>query len=257
MDGVLTGVEGMTRFFYGAHQLQDGGNVLLEGEDAHHLVRVLRSTPGDTVELCDESGSCRQAVIENITKESVSCRLGEFLCGNEASVRFTLAFGMLKGEKNELVFQKGTELGAAGFMPFFSERTVVRPDKDKETRRQRWQKIVRAAAGQSRRNIIPGLAPPCSWQELLNQAKRFDRVVFFWEGEGDRPLQAALQDIIAGHNVLLVTGPEGGFSEGEAREATAAGFQPATLGPRILRAETAALTALAVSLYQAGEMGGA
>jgi len=256
MGGTSAGDEVMNRFFYTQSQLLDEHTVELSGEDAHHLLRVLRASAGESLELCNETGQCRRAEIIITEKNGVSCRLGDFLPDSEASVQFILAFGLLKGEKAEFVLQKATELGAAGFIPFISSRTVIRPEKDMENRRQRWQKIIRSAAAQSRRNLIPPIAPPASWEQLLKLAKSFDKALLFWEAEGEGQLCAVLRNIQPKSRVLLVTGPEGGFSDEEALVAKSHGLASVTLGPRILRAETAALVALAVSLYQAGEMGG-
>lgn len=246
----------MNRFFYTEKQLEDKDTVVLSGEDAHHLLRVLRVSAGESLELCSETGECRRAEILSAEKNRLTCRLGDFLPDSEASVLVSVAFGLLKGEKAEFVLQKATELGAAGFIPFISGRTVVRPEKELENRRQRWQKIIRSAAAQSRRSIIPPIQTPVSWQQLLELAKTYDKAVLFWEGEGEGRLCNVLKNIQPKSRILLVTGPEGGFSNEEAATAKSHGLESVTLGPRILRAETAALAALAVSLYQAGEMGG-
>lgn len=186
VGGASVGVEGMTRFFYTENQRQGKDTVLLAGEEAHHLLRVLRASVGDSLELCNETGQCRLAEILAAEKNSIFCRLGDFLPDSEASVQFTVAFGLLKGEKVEFVLQKATELGATGFIPFISGHTVVRPEKNMEIRRQRWQKIIRSAAAQSHRNIIPSILPPVSWQQLLELARMFDKAVLFWEGEEGR-----------------------------------------------------------------------
>ncbi|MBT9167131.1 MAG: Ribosomal RNA small subunit methyltransferase E [Syntrophomonadaceae bacterium] len=246
----------MNRFFYKQVQLLSEDTVKLSGEDVHHLLRVLRASVGESLELCCETGRCRRAEILFVEKNSVSCRLGDFLPDSEPSIQFSVAFGLLKGEKAEFVLQKATELGAASFIPFISERTVVRPDKEMENRRQRWQKIIRSAAAQSRRNLIPPVQSPASWQQLLELAKSFDKALLFWEGKGGRLLCDVLKNLQPKSRILLVTGPEGGFSDEELFAAKSHGLEPVTLGSRILRAETAALVALAVSLYQAGEMGG-
>ncbi|MBS3897181.1 MAG: 16S rRNA (uracil(1498)-N(3))-methyltransferase [Dethiobacter sp.] len=246
----------MNRFFYKKSQLLSEHTVELSGDDAHHLQRVLRASVGESLELCCETGRCRRAEILAVGKNSVSCRLGDFLPDSEPSVQFSVAFGLLKGEKAEFILQKATELGAAAFIPFISGRTVIRPDKEMENRSQRWQKIIRSAAAQSRRNLIPPLHSPVSWQQLLELAKSFDKALLFWEGKGGKPLSAVLKNLQPKSRILLVTGPEGGFGDEEAVAAKSYGLESVTLGPRILRAETAALVALAVSLYQAGEMGG-
>jgi 16S rRNA (uracil1498-N3)-methyltransferase len=245
----------MSRFFYTAKERQDN-LVFLAGDDAHHLLRVLRSNVGDGVELCDETGRCHLAVIAAADKKTVTCQLAAELPGSETSMRVFLAFGLLKGEKTDFVLQKATELGVAGFLPFISQRTVSRPEKKTEARLERWQKIIRGAAGQSRRSLVPTIEAPCSWQQLLTKIPTYNKTALFWEGERDVPLRAALDGVTANDNLLLITGPEGGLSKDEVHSAAAAGAHAVTLGPRILRAETAALTAVAVSLYQVGEMGG-
>jgi 16S rRNA (uracil1498-N3)-methyltransferase len=244
----------MNRFFYSAEQLSEG-LVILPGEEARHLSRVLRAKAGERVELCDGNGLCRAAVIVSLDKSRVVCRPeGEPLPDNEPSIYITLAFGITKGEKTDLVVQKATELGVSALAPFYSERSVPRPDLRKEAERtERWRRIARSAAAQSRRNRVPAVLPPVRWQDLPHSFAGYDRVILFFEGEGKGTLRDALAE---GKKVLLITGPEGGFTASEAVEAQAGGAAAVTLGPRILRAETAAFTAVALVLYQAGEMGG-
>jgi 16S rRNA (uracil1498-N3)-methyltransferase len=257
MGGAADGAEVMTRYFYTAAQIQDRDTVMLSEEDAHHLLNVLRAGTGTAVELCDEEGHCRRGTVLTAEKKRLLCRLEELLPDHETSVCFTLAFGLLKGDHTDLVLQKATELGAAQIIPFFSERTVVRPDgKNRAAKQERWEKIIRGAAAQSRRNRIPALAQPMDWRQLTAAAAGFDRAILFWEGERRQTLAEALGNVVPGSRVLLVTGPEGGFSRAEADLAVERGVRCATLGPRILRAETAALAALTAAMYEAGEMGG-
>jgi 16S rRNA (uracil1498-N3)-methyltransferase len=247
----------MTRYFFAEEQRQGQDTVLLTGDDAHHLFNVLRATVGETVELCDEQGLCCRSSIITLDKRQALCQLMEPLPDHEPAVRFTLAFGLLKGDNTELVLQKATELGVSALLPLISERTVVRPEKkNTAAKMERWEKIVRSAAAQSRRNRIPVIMPPVDWPQLAARANHYDRAVFFWEGEHRQSLGGTLRGVGPGSNVLLVTGPEGGFSAPEAQLAVGHGMKVVTLGPRILRAETAALAALAVALYEAGEMGG-
>ncbi|MBS4030174.1 MAG: 16S rRNA (uracil(1498)-N(3))-methyltransferase [Clostridiales bacterium] len=245
----------MSRFFYTATQ-RHNEDVTLTGDDARHLSRVLRASPGDAVELCNESGQCQAAQITFVGKESVTCRLASLLPDRESGVRVTLAFALLKGEKTDFVLQKATELGVSAFIPFSSTRCVARIDKKARDKLVRWDKIVRSAAGQSLRNRVPVISPPLDWPQLLTEFQNYQRIVFFWEGEGDKPLAPVLKGVLPGENILLITGPEGGFSREEAEEAMASGANAVTLGPRILRAETAAVVSVAVALYEAGEMGG-
>ncbi len=245
----------MSRFFYANSQLINE-EVTLIGDDARHLSRVLRASPGDFIELCSDAGQCRTAEVISIGKETVTCRLAEILPDRESAVHVTLAFASLKGEKTDFVLQKATELGVSAFIPFCSSRCVARIDKKAGDKLIRWEKIVRSAAGQSLRSRIPKIFSPLDWTQLLREFSNYQKTAFFWEGAGERPLAPVLKGISPGDNILLVTGPEGGFSRIEAEVAMAGGAEAVTLGPRILRAETAALASVAVALYEVGEMGG-
>lgn len=242
----------MNRFFYSTKQ-REGQNVILDGEDAHHLLRVLRITIGESIELCDEQGICHRAEVAILTKQTVCSKLTELLTDSEPQTEVDLAFGLLKGEKTDYVLQKATELGVHRFLPFTSERTVV---KKQDAKTERRQKIVRSAAAQSHRSQIPQLLEPYSWVELLGRFAHYDMVLLFWERELEQTLAATMGNAAYGSKILLITGPEGGLSENEAAAAKSAGAKVVTLGSRILRAETAATTAVALVLYQAGEMGG-
>jgi 16S rRNA (uracil1498-N3)-methyltransferase len=245
----------MNRYFFTAEQ-QEHDIVGLTDADAHHILHVMRNAPGDLIELCDGKGRCYLAVIASVQNKGVTCRLEEPLPDREPSVRCTLAFSLLKGEKAEWVLQKATELGVSGFIPFVSERSVARLEEKKARERlKRWEKITLAASCQSKRSVIPYIMPPCNWQQLVGRFADFHKVLFFFEGTGGYPLSTVLQEV-PDAPILLITGPEGGFSPAEAATARYHGAETVTLGPRILRAETAALIATALVLYQVGELGG-
>lgn len=245
----------MSRFFF-SHGRRHGDRVQLDNDDAHHLRSVLRCSVGDEIELSDEKGRSFCAEIVAVSRDGVTCVLKDELPCRETVVRFTLAFALLKGEKNELLLRCGTELGLAGFLPFDSERTVLRPESIKLHRANRWQKIVRAAAGQARRDLLPEIAPLHSWDEFLAVIPRYKKTILFFEGKGCLPLSAALHGLFPGDRVLLVTGPEGGFCTAEVAAVRSLGGLIVTLGPRILRAETSAIAAATLALYQADELGG-
>ena len=245
----------MNRFFYQQKQ-REGQTVVLCGDDAHHAIRVLRLKTGELVALCDEKGACHQARIDKIVTDRVVCTLQEALPCTEARTKIDLAFGLLKGEKTEFVLQKATELGVHGFLPFESERTVVKLARKEEARLKRWQKIIRSAAAQAHRSLIPGISAPQKFTELLSVFPHYDLVLLFWEEEKGISLATIMQKGEKPASILLITGPEGGLSATEAAAARVAGAKVVTLGPRILRAETAAITTVALSLYQVGDLGG-
>ncbi|MFT9848622.1 16S rRNA (uracil(1498)-N(3))-methyltransferase [Aneurinibacillus sp. REN35] len=240
----------MQRYFVDPSQM-DEQFVTITGDDVNHIVRVMRSRPGDEVICCSGLGRDVRGAIDVIESDHVRVRiLEEGLANRELPVQVTIAQGLPKGDKMELVIQKGTELGAFSFCAFTSMRTVVKLDDKKEKKRiERWQKIAKEAAEQSHRSRVPDVMNVLSWRELLASAPRFHYALFAYEKEEMATLRRALSSVPAGSTILLVIGPEGGFDEKEVAEAEAAGFVSVSLGRRILRAETAPLYALSCMSY--------
>jgi 16S rRNA (uracil1498-N3)-methyltransferase len=168
----------------------------------------------------------------------------------------TLAVGLTKGEKMDLVVEKATELGVLHFVPFISTYTVPRLDKRKvEARTERWKKIAVSAAKQSGRTRLPKVYTLCEFREFVGQPWDDVLKLFFWEKEEQQTLKQIHDSQPDARTVLLVIGPEGGFSVEEADLAQRHGFRSVQLGPRILRAETAALTALSLVQFLWGDLG--
>lgn len=225
---------------------------VLTGETAAHA-RVLRLKSGESVTLCDGQGTDYQAVISGMDADCVSLSiLSRGPSESEPRVDCTVYMGFSKGDKLEHVIQKATELGANRICAFPSSRCVAKYDrKSLEKKLPRWQKIAASAAEQSGRGRIPTVFAADSYAQALEKAANADRALFFYENEHAHTLTAALEGEYT--SVSIVTGPEGGFSEEEARQATDAGLQICTLGRRILRCETAPLCALSAVMYAAGE----
>lgn len=257
----------MQRYFVPPEQFGES-SVVLAGEDARHAVRVMRMKPGDECIVSDGVSREARVVIRDADPERVTADIVEPLPGDrEPGWSVTVAQSLPKGDKMEIVIQKGTELGAAAFAPFQSERMIVQYDARKEAKRlERWRKIAKEAAEQAHRSRIPDVGPVLAWRELIALFPRYDAVFFCYEkasGSLRHGLRTAVRRWLDGTgkdapapNVLLVVGPEGGFSEREAAEAEAAGAVAVGLGRRILRTETAAMAALACLMYESGEMGG-
>ena len=249
----------MQRYFIPADRF-GSDTVHITGDDAHHLANVMRAKAGDTVIVADGSG--REAIVKvsSLSKNEISAEILELRESvSEPRVRITIAQAMPKADKMETIIQKGTEIGAAGFIPFNSERTIVQYDAKKEHKRlERWSKISKEAAEQAHRGRIPDIAPVCSWKELLGLAEKADAAFFCYEKESNLTLRKHLDrlKIEEKANIMLIIGPEGGFSEKEAREAEEAGCLTVSLGRRILRTETAALVGMSCILYEYGEIGG-
>ncbi|GBG12202.1 16S rRNA methyltransferase [Paenibacillus agaridevorans] len=261
----------MQRYFVAPEQFNDGV-VTITGEDAHHAVRVMRMKPGDEIIVSDGASRTALAAISEMEAQEVRADIKSLLPqDSEPAWLVTIAQSLPKGDKLELVIQKGTEIGAAAFLPFQSERNVVQYDAKKEAKRlERWGKIAKEAAEQSHRHRIPPIAAVRSWKELLALIPGYDLAIFCFEREGhaahgvgirtvtERFRSTKLGAVAEGEQptVLLIVGPEGGFSEREAAEAEGAGAVIAGLGKRILRTETAGIVGLTCLLYEAGEMGG-
>ena len=244
-----------------------GGRAEITGQLAHQIGRVLRLRPGDTVELLDNSGFICVARIEQIARDVVGAEVLERRrLDTEPGVRLELYQALLKGQKMEWVLQKGTEIGVSRFVPLLSERCVSRPSSaDIAGRLERWRAIVREAAEQSGRAVLPEVAGLESFEQACTTASGVDLAVMAWEEERTASLNGLLHEegLSVGTSrqasdlrVAILIGPEGGFSRQEAETARSAGVRIAGLGPRILRAETAALVAATVVLWETGGLGG-
>lgn len=229
------------------------GEVLLGGEDGRHIVRSLRMRPGEALTLCDGQGTDYACTFVSAQGESALVRVEEaFPNRTEPRAQVTVCQCLAKGDKLETVTQKAVELGAAALWPVESARCVVRLDrKGAQKKTARLQKIVREAAMQSGRGIIPAVEEPRPLKQALEEAARQGEILFFYE-RGQESLKQALQT--AGGRLFVFVGPEGGFAPEEAALAQSLGAKLLTLGPRILRTETAPLAALAAILYERGDM---
>lgn len=229
--------------------------IVITGEDANHLARVLRAQPGQEISATDGQGHLYKIVLTFVTPEAVHGQVLTVAADHsEPEVKIALYQSILKGEKMDWVLQKGTELGISTFVPFLSSRTIARPTPSQYgKKRERWQKIVTAAAKQSGRGLIPTVQPVIAWAELPSLlAGRFTLVA--WEAETTRSLRQVLAGQRQPAAVNLIIGPEGGFALDEVVTLTQQGAQSVSLGPRILRAETAGPLTAAIILYHYGAL---
>ena len=258
----------MARFF--VDRLPEAGSThTLTGENAEHA-KVLRLRPGEAVTLCDGAGTdCPCEVVDGLTLKA-----GPSLpCPAEPTTKVSVYLAFPKADKAEHVIQKAVELGAAELVLFPSRYCVSRPDgKSLGRKLDRWQKIARSAAEQSRRGVIPPVRALDSYAEALAEAAGADAPILFYENEERLTLREALAgigtpphpspaatpspqgEVFGGVSVSLMTGSEGGFSAEEIAQARAAGLRICTLGPRILRCETAPLAGLTAVMYALGEI---
>jgi 16S rRNA (uracil1498-N3)-methyltransferase len=233
------------RFFVeGVHA--EGTSVTIEGGDAHKIVAVLRLRDGDRIDVVDSAGTMFDAVVAvaggNVTATLAAATVEEAAPRIEVDV----AQAVPKGQKMDFIVEKATELGAHAILPFYSERGVVRDSGKVE----RWRRLAKSAAQQSGRRHVPAVEAPLDYAALLARFHRYDLVLFPWELAGPVPLRETLPALLPGANrILIVVGPEGGFSHAEADAAAAGGARLVWLGRRILRTETAAMVLLAILEY--------
>jgi 16S rRNA (uracil1498-N3)-methyltransferase len=230
----------------------------LIGGEREHLVKVLRLCRGDQVIGFDNSGAEWLGEIEEIEDKTVTCRiLDKYYPEVEARSQVYLVAGLTKNEKMDWIIQKGTELGMAGLVPLRTKRSVVRLEGSKAMERvERWQKIAAEAGKQSRRVRVPMIQNISDWAELPDKLPAFTQWLIPYEEEKAQPISGLLPKLDFAKPLAVIIGPEGGFEEPEvamARESL--GAVSVTLGPRILRAETAALAALTIVLAAGGDLG--
>jgi 16S rRNA (uracil1498-N3)-methyltransferase len=227
-------------------------NLTIDGPDAHHLINVLRIRVGESITLLDNMGGASLAEITELGKKSVSVRVVRPLQPPSIpTVVITVAQALGKGDKFEQVIQHATEIGASAFIPLLTERTVVKVDaRDSESKIARWSLIAKGASEQSGRATIPEVLPVISLKQLCGRFGEFDSVLLLHPPDdvaGSRPTPPAQNE-----RVLILIGPEGGFSPSEVELAERAGAVKTSLSPFTLRTETAALVAVSQLLHDSG-----
>jgi 16S rRNA (uracil1498-N3)-methyltransferase len=244
----------MRRFFISPEQLAQA-RPYIEGPDARHLRLVLRSRPGDRIAVLDGRGNAYEARILTLESDKVFIELGNPLPGNpDPAPEIILAQGYLKDKKMDGLVRPLTELGVSRWIPFLAARSVPAPDRQRlRSRYDRWQKISLEAVKQCGRRRPMAIDPVVPFETALNHARDCDTKLIFWEKNPDARIPAPAQaQPTAG--IFVMVGPEGGFEPDEVERARQSGFSTVGMGPRILRAETAALTAAVLTQYLFGDI---
>lgn len=251
------------RFVVEGLPLVPGTEVELPSEVAHQARDVLRLAVGESLTLLDGQGSEYPARVVASDRKRVHVEIGASVTARatEPAVCVVLCQGMLKAAKFEWILQKGTELGVAAFVPLLTERAVAAAEATGEAKRQRWGRIVAEALEQCGGSRLPEVRAPRPLMHLLADLPPDATALIPWEEAEAAPLVSVLRDEVQRRGtsgpireVRLFIGPEGGFSVGEIRLAQRHGALPVTLGPRILRAETAALVAVTLTLQALGAL---
>lgn len=253
----------MTRLFTEQILAEDIDTYVFSGEEARYLADVLRMKPGELVTLCDGGRTDFTCRITDITKDHVTVVFdAREPNSTEPPYEAVLYQALVKGDKMDLIIQKGVELGVSKIIPVACSRSIVRIDaKDAEKKTARWQKIAEEAARQCGRGRIPTVGQPVSFAAAVAQAGADSDIVFLpWEGEKSRPLSSVLEGWADTAPLAVIPaklpvisffiGPEGGFDPKEIDIADKAGVRTVTLGRRILRTETAGLAVLSMLIYR-------
>jgi 16S rRNA (uracil1498-N3)-methyltransferase len=240
--------------FYVPPENITGDRFFLGPEESRHIARVLRKKPGEEILLFDGKDRGFRALLRAVSPERVE---GSLLSADDAApalpYRLRLFQGLPKGDKMELILEKMTELGAAEVVPLVTERSVPRIPADRlENRLERWRKIVLSAAKQCGQTRVPVVGAPLDFSAALALCGPGELTLFPWEGEERLTLKAVLREGALPPVVNLFIGPEGGFSPAEADRAREKGARAVTLGPLILRTETAGFMAAGALLYEWG-----
>ncbi len=245
----------MATFFLAAEQLGEN-EINIEGDLYHHLANVLRFQVGDPIHCSDGKSICIDGHIAAIDKKriivTVHRRTG--LIG-EAPLFVTLIQCLPRGDKMELIVRQTTELGVGAVIPVESDNSQIRLKGKGAEKSQRWQKVADAAAEQCGRGRIPKVFTPCSLERALDMLGNDTEIVFCYEKENAVGLREKLLQVKSGSIAVLI-GPEGGFSQREADLIVDRGGVSVTMGPRILRTETAGTAALAAIMYELGDWRG-
>jgi len=228
------------------------GRATLHGSEAHHLRNVLRAAPGRVVELMDGSGRVWRAVVDQCSEGGVELCQAELLETPLAAARLGLIQSLCRADKLEWILEKCTEMGIDDIYLLEAARSVVRIPKERlDAKMERWQKIILAAVKQSRRSTLPVLHPPASLPLLCRHLPPGLKLLLS-ESERGTSLKRIVRSATWDHAIFCI-GPEGGWTEEEHRELVESGFHPASLGPQILRTETAALVVAAILKYERSE----
>jgi 16S rRNA (uracil1498-N3)-methyltransferase len=232
-----------------------GGRVTFDAGESHHLTRVLRLRVGDTVLATDGRGRDFTVRLESVGETATGTVLAEAAGVAPSPLAITLIQGVPKGDKMEAIVRAATELGVACVRPALCARTIVRLEPARwRDRARRWQRVAREAAKQCRRAVIPEVEPPRPLAEWLAVAEPADLALCLWEGEGT-PLGRLLTVATSPRTAVVVVGPEGGLARDEVEAAGAHGFTLTSLGPRILRTETAGPAIAAILQSRFGDLG--
>jgi 16S rRNA (uracil1498-N3)-methyltransferase len=245
------------RFYVPVHVAELGSTIDLPAGTSRQITHVLRLQSGDEIVVFDGTGPEWTAQIVSVNRESVKVVTARSHDpATEPHLRVTVCQALVPAERMEFVIQKGTELGAARFIPIVTERVQAKDANPAERRIERWGKIAVGAAEQSGRTCVPEILPAKAFESCVSAMCAEGPVLLLWEEEHAKDLRTAVRESLssAPRHVTVLVGPVGGLSAAEVGTASENGALIVGAGPRILRAETAPVVALAALMYEAGEL---
>lgn len=248
----------MNKFFIPKENIE-GNNAVIKGEDVKHIYKVLRLQKGDNIYINDCSGNEYLGEIKSIGKDAVSAVLINKLdINNESSLKIYLYQGLPKASKMDFIVQKSVEVGVTEITPVITERVIEKSEGGEFKKTDRWNRIALEACKQCKRSIIPKIKSPVCFSDLLDQIQNMDLTVVPYENENGFGIKKMIKSLNKEtiHKAAVIIGPEGGFEEKEIALLKRKGAYIVTLGPRILRTETAGLAASCILMYELGDMGG-
>ncbi|MBO5370198.1 MAG: 16S rRNA (uracil(1498)-N(3))-methyltransferase [Clostridia bacterium] len=242
----------MHRFFIDV-SAKDAEEICITGDDVAHITRVLRLSEDDEITVCDSDGTECVCSISYVSKDEVRAWIIRRESGQaEPPVNITLYQGVAKGDKLDTVVQKCVELGAVKIVPVAMKRSVAQI-KDPVKKQIRMQKIAAEASKQCRRTVIPEVEPVVSFAQAVDNCSEYELKLLPYEDEKTQSIKTVLKKYNTAKNICIFIGPEGGFADEEVALAKENGFETVSMGPRILRTETAPLAAITAVMYELGD----
>ncbi|CAM2846324.1 16S rRNA (uracil(1498)-N(3))-methyltransferase [Hathewaya histolytica] len=248
----------MHKFFVPIENFNENEVVIL-GDDVKHIYKVLRLSEGHTVSINNCNGKEYLGEIKEISKKEVRVSIiDELESSFESPIEVYLFQGLPKSTKMDLIVQKNTELGVKEITPIITGRVVVKAELKEFKKVERWNRIALEASKQCKRSIVPKIGDPIEIKELISSLKDYDLVIVPYENEENHGFKYVMSKIDKStiKKVAIIIGPEGGFEEDEINSLKEMGSYIVTLGPRILRTETAGFTAVSLVSYELGDLGG-
>lgn len=246
----------MHKFFIEKEAINDN-IALIQGDDVKHINKVLRLKVGEEININNFHGEEFLAKLIEIDKKFARAQIIKSLdIDNESDIEIILFQGIPKSSKMDLIVQKATELGVKEIIPTITERVIVNVNEYKKL--ERLNKIAQEACKQSKRSIVPKVNTPIDFKEMMSKLEDFDLVVVPYENAENYGIKAMMKNLNNKKvkSIAVIIGPEGGFEESEINSLKEKNAEIVTLGPRILRTETAGFTCVSVIMYELGDLGG-